>query len=417
MKNSISPVLTVKKSVARRFMLTHQGLLPPRTFREKEGILEYIRRTGCIQFDPVNVVARNPELVLQARVAGYQPVMLDDLLYKDRLLVDGFDKVSAIHLMEDWPYFTRFRQHMRASHQRREDLEPAFLEKMIAIVRQRGPVSSLEFEKTERIVGNWGADMHVERFALERMLFLGDILIHHRNGNRRFYDVPERLLPPGLIEKPDPFDSLESYQDWHVLRRIGGAGIASPTAGEFWLGMMNMKSNQRWEALKRLVEQGKALPLAVEELPGRIFFMRASDWQRFTVSTVADRPEPEAVILGPLDNLLWDREMVRLMFDFDYTWEVYKPRHLRTYGPYTLPILLGDTFIARFDPKFDRVSKTLLIKGWWWEKDYGFDQNTGSGLMTGFKEFARFLGAEQIQLEESFGVNDPLHKLEEITPA
>ena len=417
MKNSITPVITLDKMTARRFMLSHQGLLPPRRWQGSEGILEFIRRTGCIQFDPVNVVTRNPELVLQARIANYRPELLDDLLYKSRLLIDGFDKVSSIHLAADWPAFTRYRKKLyRQFVNRWKELDAPFLEKMLDLVRERGPVSSLEFEKTVHTNGYWGTPMNIERLALEQLLAQGDILIHHRNGNRRYYEITQRILPAELIAAPDPFASLESYHDWHVLRRIGSAGIASPTASEFWLGILEMKSSQRWESLKRLAAQGVVVPAAIEELPERIFFVRRSDWERFKTEAEIKPGEAEAVILGPLDNLLWDRELLRMLFDFNYTWEVYKPKHLRTYGPYTLPVLMGDKFIARFDPKLDRTTKTLLIKAWWWEKDHALDETTATGLLRGFGKFAGSLGAERIQLDGAFGEGDPLRRLEVITP-
>src|SRR5512146_1410997 len=148
-------------------MLAHQGLLPPRQWHGSEGILDYIRRVGCIQFDPVNVVARNPELVLQARIAGYRPELLEDLLYKSRLLIDGFDKVSSIHLAAGWPAFKRCRQRLyRQFSSRWKELDAPFLEKMLDMVRQRGPVSSLEFEKTVHTIGSWGHRMNIERLAL-----------------------------------------------------------------------------------------------------------------------------------------------------------------------------------------------------------------------------------------------------------
>ena len=42
----------------------------------KRGILRAIRHLGCVQFDPLDVVGPNPDLVLQARVADYRPAML-----------------------------------------------------------------------------------------------------------------------------------------------------------------------------------------------------------------------------------------------------------------------------------------------------------------------------------------------------
>jgi len=101
---------TITKQQARHTILAHQGLWPPYALEGKAGVLEYIHRVGCIQFDPLNIVGRNPELVLQARVAGFQPVMLQELLYKDRRLLDGWDKNMSIYGVEDWPYFHRRRE-------------------------------------------------------------------------------------------------------------------------------------------------------------------------------------------------------------------------------------------------------------------------------------------------------------------
>ena len=96
----------ITKQQARRFMLAYQNPWPPRESRGKSGVLEHIRRVRCIQFDPLSIVGRNRELVLQARVGDFQPSMLDELLYQDRRLLDGWDKMRSIHPVEDWPQFS-----------------------------------------------------------------------------------------------------------------------------------------------------------------------------------------------------------------------------------------------------------------------------------------------------------------------
>ena len=68
-----SPTLRLGRAEARRFLLMHQHLWPPRSLISKAGILDFIRHVGCIQYDPVNLVRQNPELVLQARVTDYTP--------------------------------------------------------------------------------------------------------------------------------------------------------------------------------------------------------------------------------------------------------------------------------------------------------------------------------------------------------
>jgi uncharacterized protein YcaQ len=81
--------------------------------------------------------------------------------------------------------------------------------------------------------------------------------------------------------------------------------------------------------------------------------------------------EPEVSFLGPLDPLVWDRDLLRSLFDYDYLWEVYTPEHKRRWGYYVIPILYGDRFVGRFEPRFDRATGTLRILGLWWED--GFD--------------------------------------------
>ena len=63
---------TVKltREQARRFLLRRHGLLGGYQFEGKRGILEFVKQVGCIQFDPVNVCGRSPELVLLSRVKG-----------------------------------------------------------------------------------------------------------------------------------------------------------------------------------------------------------------------------------------------------------------------------------------------------------------------------------------------------------
>ncbi len=78
--------------------------------------------------------------------------------------------------------------------------------------------------------------------------------------------------------------------------------------------------------------------------------------------------DPMAVrLMAPLDNLLWERRMLKALFDFEYTWEVYVPADKRRYGYYVLPVLAGDRFIARCEPVMDRKRQALVLKNWWWE--------------------------------------------------
>jgi uncharacterized protein YcaQ len=167
------------------------------------------------------------------------------------------------------------------------------------------------------------------------------------------------------------------------------------------LGILDVKSEARRAALRRLVERGQAAAVGVEELPGRVFFIRTADLPALEALDREPPPPPQAAIVGPLDNLMWDRALLRWVFDFDYVWEVYKPAAQRRYGYYVLPVLYGDRFIARFDPAFDKRKRELTIANWWWEAGVTPDEATQAALAGCFREFLRYLGAERLRLGEA----------------
>ena len=91
------------------------------------------------------------------------------------------------------------------------------------------------------------------------------------------------------------------------------------------------------------------------------------------------------------------RGRAKVLFGFDYVWEVYKPEHQRRFGYYTLPVLWGDRLVARFDSKLDRTTNTFLILGLWLEhKALGEDEAFAQALAGGFARFVAFLGASKL---------------------
>jgi uncharacterized protein YcaQ len=90
------------------------------------------------------------------------------------------------------------------------------------------------------------------------------------------------------------------------------------------------------------------------------------------------------------------RGRAKVWFDFDYVWEVYKPAHQRRWGYYTLPILYGDRLVARFDPKLDRTTNTLLINGLWLNRRRWPKIRNSCWLARGLQRFKQFLNAQTI---------------------
>jgi hypothetical protein len=389
---------TLTNQQARQFLLAHQGLWPPHRLEGRSGVLNYVRRVGCIQFDPLDIVGHNPELVLQARVADFQPRMLQDLLYETRELVDGWDKNAAIYPVEDWPFFRRRREAARQRPGKSPDAVEAALPQIRRAVDERGPLSSIDLDLDDSVDWSWGPT-RIARATLESMYSWGELIIHHRVHTRKAYDFAHRHIPEEILSAPDPHRSEAAYHERYVLRRIGSIGLIWNRAGGAWLGMGSIKSKERTAALARLLDQGRVTRAQVEGI-GPPLYLRRQDEKRLERVLEGPSSPAGAAVIAPLDNLIWDRRFVEELFDFSYVWEVYKPAAERLYGYYVLPVLYGERFVARFEPERDADSGALIIRDWWWEPDVSPSEPMERALRDCFRRFLDYLGTDALRVDD-----------------
>ncbi|WP_256702437.1 winged helix-turn-helix domain-containing protein [Paenibacillus sp. P32E] len=417
-KNGVETVITysLSKRQARQFLLQHQRLVSGGSPQGKAAIYDFVRHVGCIQYDPLRIAGHNHELVLQARIPGFVPELASELLYKDRLLVDGWDKNMSIYCTEDWPYFQRRRDMAAERYQGNEALGA-----MVSHVREelirRGPLSSLELESKDKIDWAW-APARLSRAAMESMYFWGEISVHHRVHTRRYYDFTAKLLPEHLLSTEDPNVTSEQHYDWYVLRRIGSIGLQWNKSGDGWLGIAGLKSKERTAAINRLLQRDSLREVRVDGLKLPLY-MRTSDAHVLEeiLANGGTLNHNEAGVdfaaaLAPLDNLLWDRELIKQLFGFTYRWEVYKPVAEREYGYYVLPLLYGDRFIARFEPVMDKKNNVLNILRWWWEPDTGLSAEMIPALTSALESLAECTRASSIRFAPGVAVSNGLQALE-----
>ncbi len=399
-----TPTLTLTNQEARRFMLAHHGLWPPRKLKGKEGILALFDRLGCVQYDTINIVGRNADLVLQSRVANYRPTLLEELLYQDRKLIDGWDKVSSIYRTEDWPYFERQRAAMPVYHAERSKDAMALAPQLLEAIRERGPLSPIDFKDNTKTDWFW-APTSLSRASLEILYAWGKLGVHHKVNTRRVFDLIERLVPTEILSKEDPNKTDQDYHDWHVLRRIGSKGLAASSTGEHWLGIRGVKTPERKAALRRLVEQEKVIPVSVEGIDNQTLFIRITDLDTLNAVKGQRASKAQAAFIAPLDNLIWNRKLTNLLFKFSYAWEVYKPKTQREYGYYVLPVLYGDRFVGRVDPTFDKKTRVLTITNWWWEEGVIPDDALLQAIARCIKEFGNYLDVSSIEINPTSGLS------------
>lgn len=372
---------------ARRFLATYH-LTPG-------DLGTVLDRLGSIQFDPLKPLGCNHDLVLQARVPGYRVDDWQRAAYRDRLLYDAWDKQACLVPPSDWPYRSIYRDYFRSAWQKRI-LGPYTreVERTLAELAERGPLSSLDFEDQTRVdewAGSWYGPKLVKQI-LRALWDSGQVVTHHRVNGRHVYALPQEVIPEEYL-CAEPASRRESLR-FVMMRRHQTAGLLRQVA-DWSVWGVRVPATERKEAIAELVAEGQLTPVDVE---GERYHLRTADLEWL------DQPEPEPrmTFLAPLDSLMWDRRAVARIFGFDYVWEVYKPEGERRWGYYVLPVIYRDALVARMDARV--VDGVLRIERWWWEESVEPDNELLGAFARASTEFARYLGAGEVKLGRRMSV-------------
>lgn len=388
---------------ARRFILLKQGLLGEHRFVDKPGALAFVRQAGCIQFDPVDACGKNAELTLQSRVKNFKKKMLRDLLYMDRTLFDYPDKNLSILPVEDWPYFQRFRDVSVRGGGKFEGLAELETEAK-AYIRRHGAVSSddlpidgsIHWHSHIHWSGNWAGETNAARAVLEHLYATGELVIHHKKGTRKYYDLADKHLPSAILQAPDPLPDEHGHRKWRVLRRIGAVGMLWNRNSDAYLGIWGMKAAERERVFTELLNEKRIVELQVDGIREPLY-CRAEDALPLETVKAGDGFKPRCEFLAALDCMMWDRKLIRALFGFEYTWEIYTPAAKRKYGYYVLPVLYGDRFIGRIEAVSDTKKDTLRVKNFWYEDGVRRTKKLARAVDMRIKRFAKFNECGQIE--------------------
>ncbi len=359
-------------------------------------------RLGSLQFDPLDVTGRNHDLVLAARIDGYERAWTDELLYGERWLYEAYNKGLSIVPTAELPWFRvgwdkENLSHAEAVFRDHADLVTELLDR----IDRDGPLAATDLEPRAAIDWYWRPTNQV-RAVLEALAEAGVLALARRDGNRRVYDRAERLFPAELLaERVD----VEAQHRHKLLSRYRAHGLLGLRGGqsEIWIGT-GPTGADRTRQRNELVDAGVLRPVAVEgERTPRLILASEADLlaaaARSTAAGAAsvDGAPPGVAFLAPLDPLVWDRELLRTLFDFDYVWEVYVPAARRRWGYYVLPILYGDRLVGRIEPRFDRKTGALRLLGLWWQDGFDpLDVGFVDAFVEALRAHARFGGVARI---------------------
>jgi uncharacterized protein YcaQ len=407
-------MLTIDLETARRYILGKQGLWPGRRWRGLKGTEQAMRAMEYLQLDPLQIVARSHDIKLYSRVLDYKPGMWEGLTYKKRRFFD-WGGWLAVRPMDELPYWRVVMRRERDGEQRwsrmprlAHDHADAIVE-MRALLRERGTVKNRDFQISTRTRTESYRGRKDSSLSLYYLWYTGEVMTHHREGFERVYALTEEVAPADLIR-----ESGEEEADRYLVKKeVSFSGLSRPSALDTFLrGLPHGKAYQ--QVINALLADGEIIEVKVEGWKA-VHYALASDVKLLNDLSAGRVPKKwtpletntseEAVFLGPWDQVV-ARGRAKVVFGFDYVLEVYKPQHQRKFGYYTLPILWGDRFVARFDSKFDRATNTFVILGLWLEdKALGKDDAFAEALAHGFARFATFLGASKLHAK---AIHEPL---------
>jgi uncharacterized protein YcaQ len=343
----------------RRLLVTHLALSKP-VGRGVTGTRRLLERLRCIQLDPLDVIGTNADLVVMARVEDVRrgdvwrhlfPHHAFEHFAKERCILpaDAFPRYRAQGHAAQTPWWRHSERQQRIPQQ--------LVEAVRDEIRERGPLTARDLTDHGKVApidwSGWKGTSKATSMALEILWTQCDIVVAGRTeSGAKLYDVPERSFG----SQPSPEGD---FARWALLERVDAAGLLSRASGSMW----SMLSTVRTSGLvDELLEAGELVEVTVEGSSRR--YLARPKFLRQRRAEYDDRIR----ILGPLDPLLWDRNLIRDAFAFDYVWEVYKPESQRKWGWYVCPLLHRDRLVGRLDARIE--GSRLVVRKLWMEDGF-----------------------------------------------
>ena len=374
---------TISSTALRRLAIAAQGYSSRSRSGTKAEVEETIRALSCVQLDSITAVERSHRIALGSRVGAYPRETVSRLLGQGRIF-EYWAHEACLIPVEEWPLF---RSVMRNHHPWRGDVigeHPQLAEEVRAVVRERGPIASRDFDgKGGGGMWNWKP----AKVMLEALWNNGELAIAGRvSGFQRLYDLAERVIPRAVLETPEPDEATRLEE--LTIRAVRARG-ALTEAGivEHW--RLRGGAARIRPQVDALVRQGLLERLHVDDAGADVLVPGGTE---------LDPARPTAaVLLSPFDNLLWDRPFARRVLGFDHVIEVYKRAHERQYGYYVLPFLWRDRIVGRADLKSERGDGMLVVRAFHLERGVRRSGALDEAFERALDRLRHTIGLERVQ--------------------
>ena len=305
-------------------------------------LLDTVRHLTLLQDDQTAAVAPNAGLVGWSRLGSSCP---------RTAVADAVDEQSLIDLhgmlrpaedialyrseMAEWPGADADTvpdwRHSRAAWVRAND---AFRRDLLDELRRDGPLTWRELPDTSKVSWRstgWNNSRNVA-MMLEMLVLRGEVAVAGRRGRDRLWDLASRVYPDDEV-----VPAVEARQERNA-RRLRAMGIARAQGPDC-----------------------QAEPYGVEEV-GEAAVIEGVKGHWRVDPTYLDGPfSGRTALISPIDRLVYDRQRMTEIFEFDYQLEMYKPAAKRRWGYWAMPILYRDRLVGKVDATTDRPERVLRV--------------------------------------------------------
>ena len=351
----------LSNKAARRYFMHRHGLCE--NAKSLAGVFDQL---GFVQVDSISTVARAHHMIIHARYPRYRQGDLARFVEIERGAFEHWTHDASIVAIAHYPYWKlRFERAAKALPLRwskdRRDGFLAVIPDILQQIERSGPTCSSDVGTEEKKSSGGWWDWHPSKTALEFLWRTGALAVSHRRGFRKFYDLPDRVIPKTHLGATP---SVQETIDWACQTAVNSLGFA--TSGEIaaFLDKVTPAEARKWCAQQQ--KQGALIEVDIEAFDGglRPSFARPDALQ---AAQNAPAPSRQIRILSPFDPVLRDRDRTLRLFGFHYRIEVFVPAAKRQYGYYVFPVLEGDTLIGRIDMKADAKTGQLTVTRFWQE--------------------------------------------------
>ncbi|WP_455462847.1 DNA glycosylase AlkZ-like family protein [Candidatus Hodarchaeum mangrovi] len=377
-----------------------------------EGIRKIIKEHGFIQLDPLNPAGRYHDIFFNARISGYKKGQFEKLAYPEKLVFETyFHNLNAVAI-EHFPFFNSYsgeehlgRYYTRLLRNMEQIGDSALLDDVFKYVKAYGSTKSSDLAKLGKAdpkYASWKSN-RVSGTALELLWALGKLMIVERDINfRKSYDLTERYVEEKLLKQKEFSEEQRQFYrlqlKLHAFPIISIGKISFTQQGKIKSSKKTEYSLEKHISLEYSENQNKPTLLKLDD---ETVYIVPSNWNELCQEAI----DGNMRVIGPLDPIIWDRNLLKRLFRFDYVWEVYKRPQDRIWGYYVYPLLYQGDFIGRLEAKLNTKGKILDVFNFQKETNFDFDNKSEKAFSQMISRWKLMLEVDKVNYDNTLSGN------------